>query len=163
MSSERAVFITYSSALLMRVMELRRRQGTRNMPFLPVAIVSPFENFETSSLFGVQGRICILSRRGRMFRRIWRDKGSEDNPVANRSMSTPNYFFFPKEPRFRQATVSPFGLCLSLCECSGFSGKRWGLSHSSWRPSWSPTSQTSNTCSQRFVNHMISFLISDQT
>lgn len=82
MSSERAVFIAYSSALLMRVMELRRRHGTRNMPFLPGAIVSPFPISEALSLFGVQGRICILSRRGRMFRRIWRDKGSEDNPCG---------------------------------------------------------------------------------
>lgn len=71
MSSVRAVFITYSSALVISVMELRRRQGTRNMPFLCVAWVSQFPISEVSP-FGFQGRICILSRRGRMFRRIWR-------------------------------------------------------------------------------------------
>lgn len=71
MSSDRAVFITYSSALVISVMELRRRQGTRNMPFFCVAWVSQFPISEVS-LFGFQGRICILNRRGRMFRRIWR-------------------------------------------------------------------------------------------
>lgn len=68
MSSDRAVFITYSSALVMSVMELRRRQGTR---CLSVARVLLFPASGAYSLFGVQGCICILSSRGRMFRRIW--------------------------------------------------------------------------------------------
>ncbi len=70
MSSDRAVFIAYSSALVMRVMELRRRQGTRNTPFLSAARVCPLPVSEALSLFGVQGRICILSSRGRTFSRI---------------------------------------------------------------------------------------------
>lgn len=72
MSSERAVFIAYSSALVMSFMELRRRQGTRNMSFLSVARVSLFLISEAPSLLGVQGRICIFSKRGRIFKRTWR-------------------------------------------------------------------------------------------
>lgn len=72
MSSDRAVFIIYSSALLMRVMELRRRQGTRNTPFLSLVSVPPFAVSELLSVFGVHGCICILSSRGRMFRKIWK-------------------------------------------------------------------------------------------
>lgn len=80
MSSVRAVFITYSSALVMSVTELRRRQGTRNISFPFVAKVSRFLISETLSLFGVQGRIRIFSKRGRIFKKTWRLTRSEVNP-----------------------------------------------------------------------------------
>lgn len=68
MSSDRAVFIAYSSALVISVIELRRRQGARNAAFLPVDGIS---SLPVSDAFGVHGCICILSSRGRTFRRIW--------------------------------------------------------------------------------------------
>lgn len=81
MSSDRAVFIAYSSALVMSVMELRRRQGTRNIPFPSVAKVSRFWISDVLSLFGVQGRILIFSKRGRIFKRTWRlTQGQRLNP-----------------------------------------------------------------------------------
>lgn len=69
MSSDRAVFIAYSSALVMSVMELQRLQGTRKMPFPSVVRGSLFIISEVLSLLGVQGRICIFSKRGRIFKR----------------------------------------------------------------------------------------------
>lgn len=72
MSSVRAVFIAYSSALVMSITELRRRQGTRNISFPSVAKVSRFLISEALSLFGVQGRIRIFSKRGRIFKKTWR-------------------------------------------------------------------------------------------
>lgn len=72
MSSDRAVFIEYSSALVMSVMELRRRQGTRNISFPSVVRVSRFLISEAPSLLGIQRRICIFRKRGRTFKRTWR-------------------------------------------------------------------------------------------
>lgn len=69
MSSDRAVFVAYSSALVMSVMELRRLQGTRKTPFPSVARGSRFIISEVLSLLGVQGCICIFSQRGRTFKR----------------------------------------------------------------------------------------------
>lgn len=151
MSSDRAVFITYSSALVMSVMELRRRQGTRNIPFpFPsVAKVFWFLISEVLFLFGVQGRIRIFSKRGRIFKRIWRLARVQrliQWQTVSRWLSSEDITFGEV---FGWSAVSPFELCLSLCECWGSSGTHWALSRSSSPPSWSPTSQTSNTCSAK--------------
>lgn len=150
MSSDRAVFIAYSSALVMSVTELRRRQGTRNIPFPSVAKVSWFVISEVLSLFGVQGRICIFSKRGRIFKRTWR---LTQGQRLTQWQTDPCWSISSEDITFREvfgwSAFSPFGLCLSLCECWGSSGTHWALSHSSSQPSWSLTWQTSNTCSAK--------------
>lgn len=90
------------------------------------------------------------------------DSRSKVNPMANRVCvhSVAAQWKFELEKKMVWTLHPPSELCLSLCECLAFSGKRWGRSHSSSQPWWSLTSQTLDTWSQRFINHIISTLSS---
>ena len=113
MSSDLAVFITYSSALAMRHRELRRRQGTGGtsswLP-APPRVLLPVSRL--LSLVGVHGRIRIRSRRGRMLRRICAD------PVKRSTATTVNQNPNPTctQPRATKDYEEPLPKCTCFYE-----------------------------------------------